>query len=376
MRGQCGIAVVAATLATGKGSTPARDAVVAPPHVLFRRKPRGSPPPSVLEAAIAGGRKDGSPPTGTRDGEPLLRMLPSGWSARQEASCADATPCPQLLRRTKARRVRRRGLIGPTAAHDAAEGDGVRTACSRRASSITAGVKAAAAGDMHNEVLLVRGGGTSWFGRSDYDEFPPDFEYDPTDDHDDGDDNGAEDSSAAFCWPEDDEDPAASAPAVAAPPPQQERDAISSKKADLKDFLEEEEDALMKEDDQGSSRRSSRPDRKTLSSVGFGQGAGEGEGEPAASPARAVKRLVLVFVHRSFTLRCVCACGLKLRCQINMRGGRLRLRDTHVYAPPPRVCGRDFCERARCDKEVVVLTVFVSRSLSLSRSFSRRSKAG
>ena len=154
---------------------------------------------------------------------------------------------------------------------------------------------------MHGDVLLVRGGGSSWFGgRSDYDEFPPDFDYEDDDD----DDNGAEDvgggsGSTAFCWPEDDEEPAT-------PPARAEKDESTiSSKLDLKDFLEEE-DALMKdeqeeeeeeEQEQEQGRRSGRPaDRKKkgLPSAGFGQGRGGSEGSFAASPAPGLKRYVLV----------------------------------------------------------------------------------
>lgn len=309
MRGQCGIAVVAATLATGKSTTPSRDAVAAPPHHVVST--RGSPAPSALEAAIAvGSRGVAPPPTGSRDGKPLLRVLPKGsWSARQEGSCADATPCCAGVLPTRARRVRRRGFLGPTAARDAAGGDAGRADRSRGAGSSSAGARAADAGDMHNDVLLVRGGGgTSWF-RSEYDEFPPDFDYEPTEDGNDDDGGGDDDDdgSAAFCWPEDDEDPAGSASAAAG--------SISSKKKklDLKDFLEEEDGALiMKRKDlpdldgvqQGRSRR---PDRKTLPPA---------EGGPASPPVPAVKRCVLVVartVRPGSMPMCVCVsvCGLK-----------------------------------------------------------------
>eukprot|EP00752_Nemacystus_decipiens_P011131 g9891.t1 len=261
----------------------------------MRRKPRGSPPPSVLEAAIASRRRgEDPPPADSGHGkEPLLRVLPEGWSARQEASCADATPpCPQPLRlcsRTHARRVRKRGFLGPSPAHDPAGGDGGPVARPRSAGSSAAGWRAAASGDMHGDVLLVRGGGASWFGRSDYDEFPPDFDYgDGDNDDDDNGGGGGEDGggSTAFCWPEDEEEPAAPPP----PPPEKGRrdESISiSSSLDLKDFLEEE-DALMKaeevdqEEEHEQGRRSGRPagrQKKALSSAGFGQGgAGAAEG--------------------------------------------------------------------------------------------------
>lgn len=329
MRGQCGIAVVAATLATGKGSsTSPRDAGVAPPHVrqtALRRKP-SRVSPSVLEAAAAitfTRQRRGSPAADSGDGnQPLLRALLEGSSARQQASCADATaPCPQPLlpriSRTQARRVRKRGFVGPT---DAAGRHRGRAARSRSAGSSAAGLRAAAAVDMHDEVLFMRGGGgggTSWFGRSsDYDEFPPDFDYDDDEEEeeDSGTEDGGDDDSDAFCWTEEEEEPASAAAAAAAPPSQDEDSMISSTtNPGLKDFLEEEDAALMKEEEeqegqgqghghgQGQEqgrRRSGRPDRKKTrsSSARFGQGGGGTErGSAASSPG--LKRYVLVHFY-------------------------------------------------------------------------------
>lgn len=378
MRRQCGIAVVAATLATGKGSTtPPRDAVTAPQRVLLRRKPRGSLPPSVLEEAIPGRRKPGAPPTVGRVGNPLLRGLRNGWNTRQEASCADATPCSQPLRRTNARRVRSRGFVGPIADHDAAEDNGARTPFSRIAGGSIAGARAAAAGDMHSEVLLVRGGGTSWFGRSDYDEFPPDFDYEPTEDDDDDDDggggeSGAEDSSTAFCWPEDDEDPVGSASA-AAPPPQPERDSVSSS-LDLKDFLEE--DALMKDNDdqQGMSRRrrrSGRPDRKTLPPGGFGQGGGGAEGGAAASPSRDLERFVLSFLVLDLVCARVWFEHQDPREFARRKFGSDRIhhaRPRHVICPALPLTTRIVCSTTVVNAPRFYNAVYTTRALSLSGS--------
>lgn len=302
MRGQCGIAVVAATLATGKGrSTPAAPpdtGVAAPPRVSIRRKPRGSPQPSLLEA---GSRKNGGSSADSQGIEPASQVLPRSWVARREEAsscCADATPCSQptsaCRSAAKPRRTRRRAGFTPpnAAAAGAAAEAGPRTARPRGASGGVGRATAAPAGDMHTaaEPLLVRGGGgKGWFGGSgDYDEFPPDFDYGPMDDDDDDDDDGGGSSAGAnsveFCWPEDDEQSIGTAAAATAPE-REENESKPSRRLDLKDSLEEQ-DALMKEEEPQQGGRG-RPDRKMLPAAGFGQGGRAAEGRPAgASSAR------------------------------------------------------------------------------------------
>ena len=192
------------------------------------------------------------------------------------------------------------GAAAAAAGPGAARSTGARSDGGRATTAPTAD-------DMHTAAakpLLVRGGagGKGWFGGSgDYDEFPSDFDYEPTEDEDgddDDDDGSMEDNGAEFGWQEDDEQPggiAAPAPAAVAPPGRALDKIESRRRPDLKDSSPlEEQDVLMKEEEEEEEEqgRSGRPDRRMLPAAGFGQGGRAAEGRPPAGAWTARKRCV------------------------------------------------------------------------------------
>lgn len=241
MRGQCGVAIVAATLVD------ARDAKFAmnPPGSIGVVQSAGASP---LEATAVAGRRQANPPSSpdsVKNKRPSW-VLPVRRRASQEqqlerqqqdvlqgtarhARIKEVSTRPARTpatgdggrRTTRGGRVRIRGFIGPTVV---AEGRYRPRSSSSTAEGSAAAVAAGAGG--YGKLPLLRGGahGTaSWLsgGGEQYLEFPDDFDYeDDSDSASGGGSSSMEDGGNAYCWSEEEEEePMDNAAAVATLPP-------------------------------------------------------------------------------------------------------------------------------------------------------------
>ncbi|CAM9301094.1 unnamed protein product [Ectocarpus sp. 4 AP-2014] len=287
MHEHSGLAIVAAaTLVTaGTGihtaaAAAAGDGPLPPPRVGPIERPQASSRPSPEPPTWASTWTEDPFPGDSRDTKSPLRTPPEHLEAdfSREPEGRTTSRTGGSIGVSRARRVRRRGFIEPTA---------VERGNTRPGGGSRSGTGSVAAAKM------IRGGGGGgaglrrWFGgrSSDdgrYDEFPDDFDYDSAadDDEDENSSNNAGDgNSALFCWPEDEEEAAALLA-------QEGEDSISE--LELKDgiSLAAERSLFQQQQEQGTGSGStsrSRPDRIRVSGAGFRKSRAGGEERRAAT---------------------------------------------------------------------------------------------
>ncbi|CAM9518089.1 unnamed protein product, partial [Scytosiphon promiscuus] len=249
MRGQSGVAIVAATLVTSRD---AKCTTMISPGSIRAVEPREI---SSLEAsALAGTRKANAPSCTERIHSELPSWVPPvrrGTSQRQQLKRQQQNAPRDAARHAKidqdsgrmstpatagaggrgtdkAGRVRRRGPMGVVTAVEAgARRPNLSGNAKGSSASPPAAAAAAAAAGVYGELRLLRGGahGTAgWVSRGggeQYVEFPDDFDYE----NDSGSTSGGgssgsdtEDSGDASCWFVEDEGPMDNVEAVARPP--------------------------------------------------------------------------------------------------------------------------------------------------------------
>ncbi|CAM9852719.1 unnamed protein product [Ectocarpus sp. 12 AP-2014] len=287
MHGHSGLSIVAAaTLVTaGTGirtaaGAAAGDGPVPPQRGGPIQRSQGSSRPSPESPTWGGTWTEGPFSEDSLDTKPPLRTPPEHLEANfsWEPEGRRTSRTGGSIGVSRARRVRRRGFIGPKAV---ARGD------TRPGGGCQSGTDSVAAAEM------IRGGGGGragvrrWFGgrSSDdgrYDEFPDDFDYDSAADDDEDENsssNAGDGNSALFCWPEDEEEAAALLA-------QDGADSISE--LELKDgiSLAAESSLFQQQQEQGTGSGSTsrgRPDRTRVSGAGFRKSRVGGEERRAAT---------------------------------------------------------------------------------------------